>query len=124
MPGVPFRFYIDGRTLSVDTRDGVVRYTLVAESTSGARNVSFEGIRCTLKGAYRIYGYGTGDGFSPIGPSDWATIPAHGTEAFRRDLWRHNFCVPRETRPRTKQEILRALGGSGGSRSSTGFQAD
>ncbi|MFY9973574.1 MAG: CNP1-like family protein [Chromatiaceae bacterium] len=124
MPGGRFRFYIDGRSLSVDTRDGVVRYALVAESPSGVRNVSFEGIRCTLRGAYRVYAYGTGDGFSPIGPSDWSPIPNYGTEAFRRDLWRHSFCVPREPRPRTKQEILRTLRGSGKSHSSTGFQAD
>lgn len=36
---------IDPATVSVGT-DGVVRYVLVARSTSGALNVLFEGIRC------------------------------------------------------------------------------
>ena len=124
LPGTPFRFYIDGRNLSRDDKDAVVRYTLVAEGASGARNVSFEGIRCTLSGAYRIYAYGTGGRFSPIGPSDWLPLAAAGTEAFRRDLWANRFCVPRETRARSLKEILRALRDQGTSQQTTGFQAD
>jgi len=122
--GAAFRFYIDDRTLSRDAKDAVVRYTLVAESPSGTRNVSFEGIRCTLRGAYRVYAYGTGGRFSPIGPSEWMPIPQSGSEAFRADLWRNRFCVPRETRPRTLTEIRRALRDQGTSQQTTGFQAD
>jgi hypothetical protein len=124
LPESRFRFFLDGRNLSRDAKDAVVRYTLVAESASGARNVSFEGIRCTLKGAYRVYAYGTGGRFSPIGPSDWQPIPESGAEAFRHDLARHRFCVPRETRPRTLTEIRRALKDQGTSQQTTGFQAD
>ena len=124
MPESPFRFYLDSRNLSRDAKDAVVRYTVVAESASGARNVSFEGIRCTLNGAYRVYAYGTGSRFSPISASDWLPIPEIGSEAFRRDLWRNRFCVPRETRPRTLKEIQGALRNRGTSRQTTGFQAD
>ena len=124
MPGSPFRYFIDAKNLSLDHKDGIVRYTLVAESSTGARNVSFEGIRCTLKGAYRVYAYGTGGHFSPIGPSDWLPIPHSGTESFRDDLWRNRFCVARETRPRSKKEILAALRSQGRSQYSTGFRAD
>jgi hypothetical protein len=124
LPEGLFRFYLDGRNLSRDAKDRVVRYTLVAQSASGARNVSFEGIRCTLRGAYRVYAYGTGSRFSPIGPSDWLPIPETGSEAFRHDLWRNRFCVPRETRPRTLKEIQDALRNRGTSQQTTGFQAD
>lgn len=120
----PFRFFLDERSLRVDPQDAVVRYTLVVESAGGARNVSFEGIRCTLRGAYRVYAYGTGDRFSPIGPSDWLPLPLKGTEAYREDLRRNRFCVPRETRPRTLTEIKRALRDQGTSQQTTGFQAD
>lgn len=124
LPESPFRFYLDGRNLSRDAKDAVVRYTLVAESASGARNVSFEGVRCTLKGGYRVYAYGTGGRFSPIGSSDWLPIPETGSEAFRHDLWRNRFCVPRETRPRTLKEIQGALRNQGTAQQTTGFQAD
>ena len=124
LPASPFRFYLDGRNLSRDAKDGVVRYTLVAESPNGARNVSSEGIRCTLKGAYRVYAYGTGNRFSPMGPSDWLPIPESGVEAFRYDLFRNRFCVPRETRPRTLKEIQGALHNRGIPQQTTGFQAD
>ena len=124
LPESLFRFYLDRRNLSRDAKDRVVRYTLVAESASGARNVSFEGIRCTLRGAYRVYAYGTGSRFNPIGPSDWLPIPETGSEAFRHDLWRNRFCVPRETRPRTLKEIQDALRNWGTSQQTTGFQAD
>jgi hypothetical protein len=124
VPGTAFRFYIDDRTLSRDAKDAVVRYTLVIESPSGTRNVSFEGIRCTLRGAYRVYAYGTDGRFSRIGPSEWLPIPHLGSEAFRADLWRNRFCVPRETRPRTLTEMRRALQDRGTSQQTTGFQAD
>lgn len=38
-------FSIDSKSISVGT-DGVVRYTLVALSSEGARNITYEGIRC------------------------------------------------------------------------------
>ena len=38
-------FYVDYPSVSVGT-DGVVRYSMVVESPSGARTVNFEGIRC------------------------------------------------------------------------------
>jgi hypothetical protein len=124
LPGTAFRFYLDDRSLSRDPKDAVVRYTLVVESPSGTRNVSFEGIRCTLKGAYRIYAYGADGRFQPLGPSDWLPLVEEGPEAYRKDLWRNRFCVPRETRPRTLTEIRRALRDQGTSEHTTGFQAD
>jgi len=55
-----FRFAIDQKSLSIGT-DGVVHYTLVATSKEGARNVSFEGIRCHTR-EYKVYAYGEGNG--------------------------------------------------------------
>jgi hypothetical protein len=44
-PTATQQFSIDEKSLSVG-KDGVVRFTMVATSPSGARNVSYEGIRC------------------------------------------------------------------------------
>lgn len=38
-------FSIDAKSVSID-KDGVVRYTLVAASRTGATNISYEGICC------------------------------------------------------------------------------
>ncbi len=123
-PPLPFRFYIDTRHLSTDPKGGVVRYVVVAESKSGIRNVSYEGIRCTLKGGYRVYAYGSGGRFVEAPETDWLPIPTQGSEAYREDLWRNRFCVPRETRMRPLKEMIRSLKGHGVPREHTGFQAD
>lgn len=55
-----YRFAVDLNALTVG-EDGVVRYVLLAESAEGARNVSFEGMRCESR-EYRIYATGRRDG--------------------------------------------------------------
>lgn len=59
-PTTDNRFYIDRKSVSV-VDDGVVRYTLVVVSSSGSRNVSFEGMRCE-SGEIRRYAFGRADG--------------------------------------------------------------
>jgi hypothetical protein len=44
------RHYVDAASISVGS-DKVVRYTVVIESAGGARNVSFEGMRCATGNA-------------------------------------------------------------------------
>jgi hypothetical protein len=44
-PTATQNFAIDEKSLSVG-KDGVIRYTMVATSPAGARNISYEGIRC------------------------------------------------------------------------------
>ncbi len=119
-----FRYAIDGRALEIG-RDQVVRYTLVAESASGARNLSFEGIRCTPKGHYRVYAYGTSGRFAPVPETDWQPIAQDGTERYRYDLWRSYLCVHLKFAPRGRQDILRILRrGRVANREGTGFMSD
>lgn len=118
------RYFIDSANLRIDPSGQVVRYTLVVEAPSGTRNVSFEGIRCTLRGQYRVYAYGIDRRFERTPPGDWLPLPQDGSEAFRDDLFRHRFCVPRETHPRPVKDMLRALKGRVSANESTGFQAD
>lgn len=53
-------FSIDSKSITVG-KDGVVRYTLVSTSKAGAKNISFEGIRCELL-QKRLYAFGRADG--------------------------------------------------------------
>jgi hypothetical protein len=63
-------FAIDKASLII-TSDDIVRYTLVATSSSGVKNISYEGIRCASF-ARKIYAFGRPDG-------SWS--------ASRRDEW-------------------------------------
>src|SRR4030065_1495297 len=54
------RHFVDTASISVGD-DKVVRYTVVIEAAGGAKNVSFEGMRCAT-GERRLYAYGQPDG--------------------------------------------------------------
>lgn len=49
----PLKFFLDSKSVSVGS-DGVVRYTVVITSPTGARNVNYEGIRCDTY-EWRLY---------------------------------------------------------------------
>ncbi|QIK37083.1 hypothetical protein GWK36_02655 [Caldichromatium japonicum] len=109
-----FRYFIDGRNLVIG-QDGVVRYTILIRSPSGTPNLSFEGIRCTARGQYRVFAYGTDQGFTPV-DQDWQPIGLD-SEPYRIQLWRHHLCLLDVYRPRSVAEIKRSLqiqGGAGG----------
>jgi hypothetical protein len=59
-PTMTQNYTIDAKSLSVGS-DGVVRYTIVTKSPGGAKNVSYEGIRCQSK-EKKLYAFGHADG--------------------------------------------------------------
>jgi hypothetical protein len=74
-PTVTYSFAIDAKSVSVGT-DGVVRYTLVTTSASGARNISYEGIRC-LSLEKKLCAFGHTDGlWSRSRRDQWDRISA------------------------------------------------
>ena len=88
--GTEFKFFIDRASLSVSP-DGVVRYSLLARSPSGAENVTYEGIRCK-SGVYKIYAYGrAGGGWVPRA-SEWRPIERKSVQRWHHALWREFFC--------------------------------
>lgn len=119
----PFRYFIDSTHLTVGP-DKVVRFTLVAQSSSGTRNLAFEGIRCTPKGQYKVYAYGVSGQFTPVWRNDWAPISEISTERYRADLWRYHFCEPEAFMPRRRSDIIRSLKGRIPSGRGAGFQLD
>lgn len=56
----PFAFFVDPASVSVG-RDRIVRYTLIARSSSGATNISYEAMRCETYES-KIYAFGRLDG--------------------------------------------------------------
>jgi len=117
-----FRYYIDGRHISVGT-DGAVRYTLVVVSRSGARNLSFEGLRCTPNGAFKIYAYGNQGRFERT-EGDWIRIRERRHDKLHRDLHREILCRPLEFEPRSRRDMLHAMRARTPDAANTGFLPD
>lgn len=72
--------------------DGVIRYVLVARSSSGALNISYEGLRCTSL-EKKLYAFGLNDGsWSRSRNDQW--VPISGNAANRRHaaLAQDYFC--------------------------------
>lgn len=87
-----FKFFIDRASLGV--KDGIVRYTLVARSPSGADNVSYEAMSCAA-GEYRVYALGHSDGTWVSRPGPWREIPPRSVQRWHNALHREFFCPNR-----------------------------
>lgn len=102
-----FKFFIDPQSLSVGV-DGVVRYTLMARSASGAETVSYEGIRCGGAGLYRAYAFGNGGAWSKSTRTDWRPIEPKSVQRWHNELRGSYFC-PNGVSIATAAEGLDAL---------------
>jgi len=105
------KFAIDATTLSVG-KDGVVRYVLVVQTSGGATNTSFEGIRCE-SGEFKIYATGHPDGqWARVRQnprqSEWRRIENKPVNRHHAALARELFC-PNGTPLRNPAEGREAL---------------
>ena len=101
-------FYVDGSTLSVD-KEGVVRYVLVAQSSGGSPNVSYEGLRCAAA-EHRLYATGQADGTWVPSRNGWQ--PLRNARRWQIALYREYFC-PQKVAIRDAGEGVRALQAGG-----------
>ena len=90
------QYFIDYASVSAD-QDGVVRYSVVVKSPSGAETVSYEGMRCGT-GERKLYAFGHSDKkgggeWSKNRYARWEPIPGRGYNDFRRELFTHYFCT-------------------------------
>lgn len=84
-------FAVDAKSLTTGS-DGVVRYTLVSTSSSGAKNISYEGIRCHSM-ERKLYAFGQANGsWSRARRDKWETIPRHSTNNHHATLALEYFC--------------------------------
>ena len=100
-----FRFFVDPLSLSVGA-DGVVRYTLLARSPTGAETVSYEGIRCK-SGSYRVYAFGYRGAWSQA-RSEWKPIEPKSVQRWHQALQREYFC-PFNAQVQTAAEAVEYL---------------
>jgi hypothetical protein len=101
------RHFVDTASISVG-EDKVVRYSVVVEAAGGAKNVSFEGMRCET-GERRLYAYGHPDGsWSKARSAGWQPIKFRSLLSYRRALFEEHFC-PGGISVRDAEEAVRSL---------------
>ena len=104
-------FFIDASSLSVDA-DGVVRFVLVVETSGGARNVSFEGMRCETR-ERRMYASGRRDGsWSKSRVNQWLPLRDAVANRHYAALYFDYFC-PSGIIANKTETVLRALRSGG-----------
>jgi len=89
----PLQFFLDSKSVSVGS-DGVVRYTVVIRSPSGARNVNYEGIRCDTY-EWRLYAGLDADhsGWDRTVANDFSRIENGALNAYHAALYQDYFCA-------------------------------
>jgi len=106
-PATDNKFYVDAPSISIG-KDGVIRYTLVIQSPSGARNVTFEGMRCRTE-EYKVYAYGRDNGaWDKAQGGKWRPIRYHDLNRPRHVLYDDFFC-PRQILVRSAAQAIQAL---------------
>lgn len=101
------RMFVDSRSVTLG-QDKVVRFAYLIESTTGVRNVFFEGIRCGAQ-RYKTYAYGTPEGkWKPISDPKWQPIRYWGQSPYRYNLARHYLCADNEF-ARSARDIVRRI---------------
>lgn len=94
IPSATQKFFIDSASLSIDKND-VIRYTLISKSSSGAINISYEGIRCTTH-EKKQYALGRADGtWSMSRRNQWEPIIGQRTNPAYFILAQDYFCKDR-----------------------------
>ena len=84
-------FAIDTKSLTV-AADGTIRYSLVATSSGGAKNISYEGLRCQTY-EVKLYAFGRPDGtWSRSRRNQWDTITNTGANKQHATLFSEYFC--------------------------------
>ncbi|HEV2610577.1 MAG TPA: CNP1-like family protein [Noviherbaspirillum sp.] len=84
-------FAVDGNSVTVGG-DGVVRYTMVTQSSAGASNISYEGIRCESF-EKKLYAFGRSDGsWSRSRRDQWEPIMRNAANRQHAALATEYFC--------------------------------
>ena len=84
-----FDFFVDAKSITID--GSIVRYTLIARSSAGVENVSYEAIRCSSD-EYRIYAIGHADRTWAKRTTPWRPIIPTSVQRWRFALLRDYFC--------------------------------
>ncbi|MCC8995721.1 MAG: CNP1-like family protein [Nitrosomonas sp.] len=101
------QYLIDPASISVG-EDGVIRFTLVVKSSSGALNISYEGIRCSTT-ERKLYALGRDDKtWAQPRVSEWEKLTLVRQFFAQRELAKNIFCPNRQI-VRNSEDAIHAL---------------
>ena len=73
-PNSSLAYGVDPAAISISKRDNLARYVMVATSSSGARNVMYEGLRCST-GEFKTYARYSPDGrWDMVSNPEWRSL--------------------------------------------------
>jgi CNP1-like family len=102
---------VDPNTIVI-SKDGIVRYIVVAQSPSGVVNAMYEGIRCN-KGEFRTYARHNADsGWVMLSGSEWKAIRSAVSTGHLSALARQGLCDD-SAPPTDVREAVRRLRAGG-----------
>lgn len=101
--GSNLRMFIHEPSLTIGD-DGVVRYSLLLRSPSGAENIFYEGIRCSTH-EHRSYAFGMRAGGWKVLDDNWQILHDLGVNRYRERLYRYYLCKP-TVGPLPRKEML------------------
>lgn len=105
--GSGLKFGVDPATLSIG-KDGVLRYVVVARSSSGTINAMYEGIRCST-GEYKTYArHNPGSGWNLTSNPQWENMRTSSRTRHAHMMARQGGCPDGGT-PVRLDEVLREL---------------
>lgn len=100
-------YSIDTASISIG-QDQVVRYTVVIDSSRGARTVNFEGMRCDPT-EFKIYAFGHPDNtWSKNRYAKWEDYQLRSLLSYHKALFEDHFCQ-NGMRVRTVKDAIRDL---------------
>ena len=89
----PLHFAVDAKSIDVGS-DGVVRYTVVISSPSGAKNLNYEAIRCETYEWGQDAGLNAEhDGWDSSVATRWRRIENGDLNAYQAALYKDYFCA-------------------------------
>ena len=101
------QFLIDEKSISIGS-DEVIRYSLIVVSSSGARNISYEGMRCATA-ERRTYAFGRADEtWSKARSNKWINIRG-GSNSHHVALFADYFCAVGEQSVMKPEDAVRAM---------------
>jgi hypothetical protein len=100
------RYGVDPASIRIGT-DGVVRYVMVARSTTGAMTAMYEGLRCST-GEYKLYARYNVDRWTPVAAPTWLSVWESTRVKHPLAFARQGGCDSRAP-PSSVQDIVRQL---------------
>ncbi len=114
IPGSLLNFGVDPDSIAVG-KDGVVRYVVVARSSSGAMNAMYEGVRCST-GEWKVYARHNPDaGWKQVQDAEWKPMSGNAQARHSLAIARTGACVGRGMN-RSASQVVRDLRTSGDQR--------